>query len=121
VLREQRKKLSGATVALLGLAYKSGVPDTRESPAFYIHDILLKKGAAVRTYDPYVPGTTAKSLKDALEGVDIAIVATDHAEFRVLTPQDLKARKVEAVVDGRNCLDKGLFEGSGVLYRGIGR
>jgi len=120
-LRDQRKKLAGSTVALLGLAYKPEVPDTRESPALDIHDILLKKGVAVRTYDPYVPGTTAKSLDDALEGVDAAIIATDHGEFCALTPAEFKAHNVSLVVDGRNCLNKTLFDGSGVVYRGIGR
>ncbi|MCR4325872.1 MAG: nucleotide sugar dehydrogenase [Patescibacteria group bacterium] len=120
-LKEKKKKLSGAVVAILGLAYKRDVPDVRESPAAVIHDALLRKGVAVRTFDPYVPGTTAKRLEDALSGVDAALVATDHTQFCSLTPQYFESHGVDVVVDGRNCLDKEAFMNSRILYRGIGR
>jgi len=119
-LHEKKKKLAGSTVALLGLTYKRDVPDIRESPAIVIRDTLLKRGASVRTYDPYVTGT-AHTLEDALRGVDAALVATDHTELRSLTPGYLKQRGVGIMVDGRNCLDKAMFINSTVLYRGVGR
>lgn len=118
---EERKKLSESTVALLGLSHKANVSDTREISALQIHDILVKKGAAVRTFDPHISRTTAKTLDDALQGVDAAIVLAGHAEFRALTPLDFKTHDVQLVVDGRNCLDKNAFKGSGVTYRSIGR
>lgn len=119
-LKEKKRRLSGSIVALLGLAYKRDVPDTRESPAEAIHDALVRRGVAVRTYDPFVPGT-ARQLEDALRGADAALIATDHTQFRTLTPQYFESHDIDIVVDGRNCLDSDAFAGSGVLYRGIGR
>lgn len=121
-LREKRKKLSGARIALLGISYKADIPDMRESPALVIRDLLKKEGADVRIFDPYVRHeSTARSLTDALEGADAAVLATDHSDFKKLAPQDLLNAGVHVLVDGRNCLDKVAFKGSGVTYRGIGR
>lgn len=120
-LRERGKKSSESTVALLGLSYKRDIPDTRESPASDIHDALLRRGVAVRTFDPFVPGSTARTLAEALKGADAAVIATDHSVFRTLEPIQFREFGVDIVIDGRNCLNKDLFAGSGVLYRGIGR
>ncbi len=120
-LKQKNKQLSGSVVALLGLAYKRDVPDTRESPAREIHELLLERGAKVRTYDPYVPGTTVRRLEDALHDADAALIATDHSQFKSLTPISFEVHGVGIVIDGRNCLDKAAFEGSDVAYHGIGR
>lgn len=120
-LREKKKKLANSTVALLGLAYKRDVPDERESPAHAIRDTLERKGVRVRAFDPYISPKNPYWFKEILEGADAAVIATDHSEFRALTPQHFESHKVGVVVDGRNCLDKHAFENSGVLYRGIGR
>jgi UDP-N-acetyl-D-mannosaminuronate dehydrogenase len=115
------KKLDGAVIALLGLAYKRDVPDRRESPALEIRDVLEKKGAIVRAFDPYAPGSNVRSLEEALTGADAAVVATDHAQFAHLSPHVFERHGVPIVVDGRNCLDKNAFAASDILYRGIGR
>jgi nucleotide sugar dehydrogenase len=121
-LVQKNRSLSGSTVALLGLAYKKNVPDMRESPALVIEKILKEKGARVNSYDPYVPRISdIRSLSDALKGADAAIIATDHSLFRDLGPSDFSKAGVGILIDGRNCLDKWQFEGSTVLYRGIGR
>lgn len=120
-LKEQGADLSGAEVAVLGLAYKRDIPDVRESPALFMRVALEERGARVRTYDPYAPGGSARTLTDALTGADAAIIATDHAQFRSLSPLSFEAHGVGIVIDGRNCLDKASFERSDVLYRGIGR
>lgn len=121
-LRRQRKTMKGSAVALLGLAYKPGVSDLRESPALAIRDALRKRGANVRTFDPYaLHASSARSLQEALRGADAAVLATDHAQFCALTPRDFEQEGVPIVVDGRNCLDKQAFSKSGVFYRGIGR
>ena len=121
-LQEKRKKLRGSVVALLGLAYKPDVPDLRESPALAIRDRLLARGAVVRVFDPFVPGSSnVLDLDDALKGADAALIATEHAQFRALTPEDFASCGVDVVVDGRNCLSKEAFAGGGITYRGIGR
>lgn len=121
-LRRRRKQLSHSTITLLGLAYKRDVSDMRESPAEAIRDILERRGAIVRVYDPYIPEhSTAISLEDALLDADAALVATDHTEFRSLTPFHFMRSGVDIVIDGRNCLSKEDFAESGVHYSGIGR
>jgi UDP-N-acetyl-D-glucosamine dehydrogenase len=121
-LGEHRRPLRGSKIALLGLAYKKNISDTRESPALVIADDLKKGGAHLAVFDPHVTrGTTVASLKAALHGSDGVIIATDHDEFAALTPYDFERYGVLAVVDGKNCLDKDSFANSSVTYRGIGR
>ena len=49
------RALRGARVLVLGIAYKPGVSDDRESPAYPIMDLLRAKGAVVEYYDPHIP------------------------------------------------------------------
>ncbi|HYD93438.1 MAG TPA: nucleotide sugar dehydrogenase [Candidatus Paceibacterota bacterium] len=121
-LGEEGRPLRGATVALLGLSYKRDIPDLRESPALEIQHELERRGALVRTFDPYVTNDrSASSLIKALQGATAAVVATDHTAFRKLTPNSFSKRGVRFVVDGRNCLSKEQFLAEGLIYRGIGR
>lgn len=52
---KRQKALNGATILMLGVAYKKNVEDTRESPAFVLIEELEKRGAKVAFYDPFVP------------------------------------------------------------------
>ncbi len=122
LLAQLGRPLEKATVALLGIAYKRDVPDIRESPALVIRDELERRGAHVRSYDPFVKNqSTAGSVEDALAGADAAVVATNHSMFSLLQPDVFRTRNVPVVVDGRNCLDKDAFIAEGITYRGIGR
>jgi UDP-N-acetyl-D-glucosamine dehydrogenase len=122
VLKEKSKSLFGAKVALLGLSYKANVSDLRESPAFEIAKELEQKGALVRTFDPYsIDESSAKTLEEALQGADGVVIATAHNEFKRLSPALFQSYGVGIIVDGRNCLNKELFQKSGIIYRGIGR
>ena len=123
LLRPKNGDLSGVPIALLGLSYKRDVPDIRESPAMVILAELAKRGASVRTFDPFITDrSTAKSLDEALTGAMAVIVATDHSVFRsALTPELFRRKKIAAVVDGRNFLPKEEFVAAGIRFRGIGR
>lgn len=121
-LKDKKKKLAGSRIALLGLAYKRDVPDLRESPALVIEQELTRRGALVRTFDPFVLShTNTYALEDALEKADAALIATDHTLFRSLTPKEFTKYNIDIVIDGRNCLDKKRFERSAIIYQGIGR
>jgi len=121
-LKLQGKRLNGAKIAVLGIAYKAEIDDIRESPALVIIEILKKSGASVAAYDPHVPASsTVQNLSAALSGKDCIIIATDHNEFRNITAQQLRAHNVSVVIDGRNCLDKEELIAAGIIYRGIGR
>jgi UDP-N-acetyl-D-glucosamine dehydrogenase len=54
-LATQKKKLRGARVLVLGLAYKANVEDDRESPSYVLMDLLAARGAKVAYHDPHVP------------------------------------------------------------------
>ncbi len=117
-----QKSISGTTVAVLGLSYKSNIDDCRESPSFDIIKLLEEKGAIVKTYDPFVPHRSSESsLETALVGTEALIVATGHSVFRELNSQSLNNAGVRVVVDGRNCLDKDAYEAATLVYRGIGK
>lgn len=121
-LNQQKLAINGSKVAVLGLSYKQNIDDCRESPSFKIIKILNKTGAKVVAYDPHVPSKSdVKTLDEALKGAKAVLIATCHDEFKKITVNKLKGSNVRVVVDGRNCLNKKLFEGSGIVYKGIGR
>jgi UDP-N-acetyl-D-glucosamine dehydrogenase len=82
-LNDAHKPVRGSRVLLLGVSYKAGVGDIRESPALKIIQLLRKSGAEVRYHDPHVPELPEHdlgnmALDDALEGVDLAVIVTAH-------------------------------------------
>ena len=88
-LNGRRRCLNGANVLVMGMAYKRGVGDTRESPAIEIVKLLRDKGAEVSYADPHVPsividGMPMKAVEltdDVLAATDCALILTDHPEF----------------------------------------
>lgn len=111
-LNERGKVLKGSNVLLIGIAYKKNVDDLRESPALKIWDLLLKKGANVFYYDPFIPRVpkTRKYKFEAesqnldekiLKSMDAAIITTDHSTI------DWKLVKncAKLIVDTRGVFD----------------
>jgi len=102
VLNDAGKAVRGSRVALLGVSYKAGVGDVRESPALKMIALLQGLGADVRYHDPYVAeipqhGLVASSLDATLDGADIAVIVTAHPD---LDHEGLAAR-VPALLDLR--------------------
>jgi UDP-N-acetyl-D-glucosamine dehydrogenase len=82
-LNDAHKPVRGSRVLLLGVSYKAGVGDIRESPALKIIQLLRKGGAEVRYHDPHVPELTEHDLQnvglgEALDGIDLAVIVTAH-------------------------------------------
>jgi UDP-N-acetyl-D-glucosamine dehydrogenase len=83
-LSDAGKALRGAGILLLGVAYKGGVADTRESPALKLIDLLRERGAQVSYFDPHVPELTERGMScvpdagAAAAGADLVIVVTAH-------------------------------------------
>jgi UDP-N-acetyl-D-glucosamine dehydrogenase len=106
-LNERRRAVNGARILGLGVAYKRGVGDTRESPAIEVLARLHARGAVVSYADPWVPeitlaeGVTLKSTTaddGQVSAADCVVVLTDHAEFDYARIVELAA----VVVDTRN-------------------
>jgi UDP-N-acetyl-D-glucosamine dehydrogenase len=87
-LNDHAKAVRGARVAILGVSYKAGVGDLRESPALKIIKLLIEQGAEIVYHDEYVPelsefGLASQPLDEALEGCDVAVIVTAHPEMDV--------------------------------------
>jgi len=82
-LNDARKPVRGSKIVILGVSYKAGVGDTRESPALRIMSTLRERGADLVYHDPHVPelagmGYKNTPLKDALAGADLVVIVTAH-------------------------------------------
>jgi UDP-N-acetyl-D-glucosamine dehydrogenase len=105
-LNEEGLPFKGTRILVLGVAYKRGIGDTRESPAFEIIAALRRKGAEVAYADPHVPALwidgarikTVEVTQDELRGADCVLVLTDHREFDYVAV----ARFARLIVDTRH-------------------
>ncbi|MDP9189591.1 MAG: nucleotide sugar dehydrogenase [Actinomycetota bacterium] len=85
-LNDVGKPVKGSKLLLLGVSYKAGVGDTRESPALKIIGLARELGGEITYHDPYVPELRSHELSsveldEALAGCDIACIVTAHPEF----------------------------------------
>ena len=102
VLNDAGLSVKGARIALLGVSYKPGVGDTRESPALKIVSLLLDLGAQVSYHDPHVPaladfGLLNTPLDEAVRDADLVLIVTAHPSV----DHELVARRARLVVDLR--------------------
>jgi UDP-N-acetyl-D-glucosamine dehydrogenase len=94
--------VKGSRIAVLGVSYKPGVGDVRESPALKIISLLRELGAEIRYHDSHVPvltdyGLESLPLEQALGDADLALIVTTHPDV----DYDLLARRARLVVDLR--------------------
>jgi UDP-N-acetyl-D-glucosamine dehydrogenase len=107
-LNRKKKSVNGARVHLLGVAYKEGVNDIRESPALTVMKLLAEKGAQLSYSDPYIPKVDEEGfqlesidLKNGFLGsVDCVVILTAHREV----DYDSVVRTAPLIVDTRNAL-----------------
>ncbi|HEY5601072.1 MAG TPA: UDP-glucose/GDP-mannose dehydrogenase family protein [Patescibacteria group bacterium] len=124
-------KLSGAKVAVWGLAFKPNTDDIREAPSLKIIKQLLEKGAKVAVYDPKAMNNAKKifpdllycdSALDALSGASALLLVTEWDEFKQIDLEDIKKQMVNPViVDGRNFFNPKRAKELGFIYFGVGR
>jgi UDP-N-acetyl-D-glucosamine dehydrogenase len=101
-LNEAGLPVKGSKVAVLGVSYKPGVGDIRESPALKIIDLLLAAGADVSYHDPHVPSLTefdltSVPLDDVLQDADLTLIVTAHPSV----DHKMVAERMNVVVDLR--------------------
>jgi len=129
-------ELSGVTVGALGLTFKAGTDDLRESPALAIIAELRRLGATVRAYDPTAAGELTPhqgvvlegielvgEALDIAEGADVVALFTEWPEFSKIDLSKLASRagRPVTIVDTRNLLDPVLVREAGLDYEGVGR
>ena len=84
-LKKLSGNLFGKKIAVLGIAFKKGSDDLRNSPSVKLVDILKATGAQIHIHDPHVKNTEA--LEQVLISPDIVIIATNHKEFSNIKEQ----------------------------------
>lgn len=120
----------GATVAVLGLAYKPDSSVVEESPGIQLARELALSGVRVVGYDPLAYENARQELKhhvvvldslqDCLAQADVVIVTTADPLFRKLGPGDFQSKPTRVVVDFWRCLDEAIRAAPGVHYVPIG-
>jgi len=125
--------LGGRLIGVLGLSYKAGTDDVRESPAIEFVRLLLEEGATVQAFDPAANGAISAALEhdrlrvvsdpyEAAAHADAVTILTEWGEFR-----DLDLRKLQNAMDGnviqdtRNIFRPDMAVAHGFVYLGRGR
>src|SRR3989475_2809121 len=124
--------LPGKRLGVLGLAFKGGTDDIRESPAILLVQSLLQEGCQIAAYDP-AAGARARevlnsnvafvnSAYEAASGADALLILTEWEEFGGLDLKRLyKELKYPIVIDGRNLYDPEIMAQRGFTYYSVGR
>ncbi len=134
-LRQAVWVLQGKQMAVLGLAFKGGTDDVRESPALRIVKTLLEEGARLRVHDPQALETSkaempprpghleyCSSAYEAARGAHAVLILTPWPEYRELDWARLHdLMEVPVIVDGRNLLDPDAMRSADFEYVDMGR
>lgn len=108
-LNDRKKCLNGASILILGVAYKKDIDDDRESPSYAIMQLVLERGAKIRYNDPHIPELkpgrkhefrmqSTPLTEEALEQADAVMILTDHSSY----DYDWIVRHAPLVIDTRN-------------------
>jgi len=125
--------LRGKHLGVLGLAFKGGTDDIRESPAISMIQAFLNEGCTVSVYDPAAMDNAREVFEspklnfeenamDVADGADALVILTDWAEFAQLDYEAIKGHlKYPILLDGRNLLDPKRMASLGYTYLCVGR
>ncbi|MGB9205883.1 MAG: UDP-glucose/GDP-mannose dehydrogenase family protein [Terriglobales bacterium] len=124
--------LRGKKLGVLGLAFKGGTDDIRESPALLLVQEFLRAGCRIRAYDPAAMARAKEVLGNGIEfaadayqaaqGADAVLILTEWVEFAALDLERLReVVKYPIVLDGRNLYDPVAMKAQGFSYYSVGR
>jgi UDPglucose 6-dehydrogenase len=124
--------LRGKRLGALGLAFKGGTDDIRESPAILLVQSLVQEGCQIAAYDPAATARAREVLNSSIEFVndpyeaardaDALLILTEWEEFAALDFDRLhKLLKYPIVIDGRNLYDPEAMAARGFTYYSVGR
>jgi UDPglucose 6-dehydrogenase len=129
------RPLAGIVIGALGLTFKAGTDDLRESPSLAILEQLTEAGATVAAYDPTTVGQLDRVQRERLQGIrladtplgaaesaDVVVILTEWREFKELDLAGVSSvMRGSSVVDTRNILDSASVRAAGLDYQGVGR
>ena len=123
--------LAGRRLAVLGLAFKPGSDDVRDSPSLHVCGQLLREGALVSVHDPVAMGNAmriqpdlryAGSVSEAAASADAVLHLTEWADYRAIDPAMLAAVVARRnMIDARCALDEKAWRSAGWSFRVLGR
>jgi UDPglucose 6-dehydrogenase len=129
-LREKR-------ITVLGLAFKAGTDDIRESPAIEIIEALVREGCVITSYDPVAMPRAQEEIQERLKDrkvematdpytgatdADAVLILTEWSEFASLDLARLRSQmRLPVIIDGRNLYRPEQMETAGFVYYSIGR
>ena len=124
--------LRGKRLGVLGLAFKGGTDDIRESPAILLVQTLLQEGCQIAAYDPAAQERAREVLNSSIEyagdayeaasGADALLILTEWDEFASLDLDRLhRGLRYPIVIDGRNLYDPECMAAHGFTYYSVGR
>ena len=124
--------LRGKRLGVLGLAFKGGTDDIRESPAILLIQSLLQEGCVVAAYDPAAMDRAREVLHSNVEfvsnayeaaaGADALLILTEWEEFATLDLRQINSRlRYPIVIDGRNLYNPETMAAHGFTYYSVGR
>ena len=131
-VRSALRTIKGKKLAVLGLAFKDGTDDVRESPAIKVIEQLLKEKCEITAFDPaamdrarQILGSRIKYAADAYaaaDGADALLILTEWKEFANLDlPRITRLLRSPIVLDGRNIFSQAEMAEAGLSYHSIGR
>jgi UDPglucose 6-dehydrogenase len=131
VRKDLSDDLQGKKVAILGAAFKPDSDDVRDSPALDIAAQIQAAGAIVTVHDPKAIGNAQKrfpalnfadDVNTTLKDAEIVLHLTEWKIYREIDPVKVKSIvKTPIVIDGRNALDRELWQSAGWKFRALGR
>lgn len=138
IIKRFGEDLTGITIGIWGLAFKPGTDDMREAPSLVLIEEIIKRGGAVRAYDPEAAPVAAamiangllasgqvvlcKEQYEALQQVDALALVTEWKVFCYPDVSLMKSlMKGRVIFDGRNQYNPSVMREAGFEYCGIGR
>ena len=128
LLNKYHIKPKNSKIAVLGLAFRGEVVDTRLSPTYTVIDEFLKHGCKVMVHDPYIEHDAnlppsvklSNNLQSVVQGASLVFVSTDHKVYVKLNKTSFsKASKPLLIFDGRNILTKNNFKNTSIMTVGM--
>jgi UDPglucose 6-dehydrogenase len=121
----------GCRVAVLGLAFKPGSDDVRDSPSLHVCGLLVKQGAVVTAHDPVAMENAARirpdllyadSVSEAAADADVILHLTEWADYRAIDPMVLATLVARRnIIDARCTLDEEPWHSAGWSFCSLGR
>ena len=123
IVKGMLKGVDDPVITILGVAYKGGVDDTRETPALKFIKLAENEGYKVKVHDPHVKEFEYEILRleEAVRDSDCMVLITDHAEFKEIDPAKIfELMRNRNIVDTRNILNYETWKGMGFSVKMLG-